>query len=184
VHPALIERKAQLERIVPADSRLLYARHLEADGRGLFDAVCPMDLEGIVGKWKYGPHLDERNRSTTWVKVLNPGYSQRAGRDEMFKKRFAAEDREADAPSRRRLRIDVSLVSERRSRRSTSRLSVGRVVLASAGSAGFHMLEQPVVRRSAARRSTARGSWSFPRTFQTSPVSVSWRIPSAGCSRS
>jgi bifunctional non-homologous end joining protein LigD len=86
----LIERKAQLERLVPADSRLLYAKHLEVDGTGLFAAVCQNDLKGIVGKWKHGPYLDGRNRNTTWCKVLNPGYSQRVGRDELFRKRFAA----------------------------------------------------------------------------------------------
>jgi bifunctional non-homologous end joining protein LigD len=85
----LVERKAQLERIVTADSRLLYVRHLEADGTGLFATVCQNDLEGIVGKWKHGPYLDGSNRNTTWCKVLNPDYSQRAGRDELFKKRFA-----------------------------------------------------------------------------------------------
>jgi hypothetical protein len=42
-----------------------------------------------VGKWKHGPYLDGRNRNTTWIKVLNPGYSQHAGRDELFRKRFA-----------------------------------------------------------------------------------------------
>jgi hypothetical protein len=85
----LVDRMAQLERIVPADSRLLYVRHLEADGTGLFAAVCRNDLEGIFGKWKHGPYLDGRDRNTTWVKVLNPGYSQRTGRAELFKKRFA-----------------------------------------------------------------------------------------------
>ena len=68
----LIDRKAELERLVPADSRLLYVRHLQADGTGLFAAVCQNDLEGIVGKWKHGPYLDGRDRKTTWVKVLNP----------------------------------------------------------------------------------------------------------------
>jgi hypothetical protein len=43
-----------------------------------------------VGKWKHGPYLDGRDRNKTWVKVLNPSYSQRAGREELFKKRFAA----------------------------------------------------------------------------------------------
>jgi bifunctional non-homologous end joining protein LigD len=86
----LVDRKAQLEHIVPANSRLLYVRHLEADGAGLFAAVCQNDLEGIVGKWKHGPYLDGRDRKTTRCKVLNTDYSQRAGRDELFKKRFAA----------------------------------------------------------------------------------------------
>jgi hypothetical protein len=57
--------------------------------------VCQKDLEGIVGKWKRGPYLDGRDRSTTWVKVLNPNYSQRAGRDELFRKRFAAAEAES-----------------------------------------------------------------------------------------
>jgi bifunctional non-homologous end joining protein LigD len=86
----LVDRKAQLERIVPPDSRLLYVRHLEADGTGLFAAVCQNDLEGIVAKWKHGPYLDGRNRNTSWCKILNPNYSQREGRHELFRKRFAA----------------------------------------------------------------------------------------------
>jgi ATP-dependent DNA ligase len=36
------------------------ASGLEADGTGLFAAVCQNDLEGIVGKWKHGPYLDGR----------------------------------------------------------------------------------------------------------------------------
>jgi ATP-dependent DNA ligase len=56
---------------VPADSRLLYVRHLEADGAGLFAVVCQNDLEEIVSKWKHGAYLDRRDRNTTWVKV-NP----------------------------------------------------------------------------------------------------------------
>jgi bifunctional non-homologous end joining protein LigD len=43
---ALFDRKAELERIVPVDSRLLYVRHIEAAGIGLFTAVCQNDLEG------------------------------------------------------------------------------------------------------------------------------------------
>jgi hypothetical protein len=74
---------------VPRGSRLLYVRHLDADGTGLFAAV-PEGPQGIVGKWKHGPYLDGRDRNTTWSKVLNPNYSQWAGRDELFKKRFAA----------------------------------------------------------------------------------------------
>jgi bifunctional non-homologous end joining protein LigD len=68
----LVDRKAQLERSVPADSRLLYTWYLEADGTGLFAAVCQKDLEGVVGKWKHGPYLDDRDRNTTWCKVPEP----------------------------------------------------------------------------------------------------------------
>jgi bifunctional non-homologous end joining protein LigD len=86
----LVDRKSQLEHIVPADSRLLYVRHLEADGTGLFAAVCENDLEGVVAKRRDGPYLDGRNRDTSWCKILNANYSQRAGRHELFRKRMAA----------------------------------------------------------------------------------------------
>jgi hypothetical protein len=45
----LVERKAELEPIAPPDSRLLYVRHREADGTGLFAAACQKHVEGIVG---------------------------------------------------------------------------------------------------------------------------------------
>ncbi len=83
----LIERKAALGRIVPSGSRLLYARHIEGDGTGLFDVVCREDLEGVVGKRKHGRYLDGRESNTTWVKVKNPNYSQAVGRDDLFARR-------------------------------------------------------------------------------------------------
>jgi hypothetical protein len=46
-----------------------------------------LGLEVIVGKWKHGPYLHGRGRKTAWCKVLNPNYSQRAGRHELFKSR-------------------------------------------------------------------------------------------------
>jgi ATP-dependent DNA ligase len=41
-----------------------------------------MDLEGIVAKRKSAPY-----GGTGWLKILNPNYSQRAGRAELFKKK-------------------------------------------------------------------------------------------------
>jgi hypothetical protein len=45
---------------------------------------------GSSASWKHGPYLDGRNHNTTRANVLNPNYPQRAERDELFKKRFAA----------------------------------------------------------------------------------------------
>jgi bifunctional non-homologous end joining protein LigD len=83
----LIERKANLERIVPSGSRRIYARHIDGDGTGVFDVVCHEDLQGVVGKLKQGPYLDGRDRNTTWVKVKNPNYSHAVGRDDLFARR-------------------------------------------------------------------------------------------------
>lgn len=83
-------RRVQLIR----GQSVLYSVY-DSDGSGLiscraalFEAVCRMDSEGIVGKWKHGPYVDGRNRSTTWIKVLNANYSQRVGRDDLFKERM------------------------------------------------------------------------------------------------
>ena len=51
--------------------------------RELFERVCELDLEGIVAKHKHAPYVTEREEST-WFKILNRGYSQKAGREEVF----------------------------------------------------------------------------------------------------
>jgi bifunctional non-homologous end joining protein LigD len=82
-HRPLIERKARLQKLLPKDHpALLYVQHFESPGPKVLKQVCAMDLEGIVAKKKsagYG--------GTGWVKVLNPKYSQRPGRAELFKKK-------------------------------------------------------------------------------------------------
>jgi bifunctional non-homologous end joining protein LigD len=81
-HP-LIERKAQLQKLLPKDHHaLLYAQHFESPGAKVLRQVCAMDLEGIVAKRKSAPY-----GGTGWLKVLNPNYSQRRGRAELFKKK-------------------------------------------------------------------------------------------------
>jgi len=45
--------------------------------------ACDLDLEGIVAKHKYAPHITEREESS-WFKIRNPDYSQWAGREELF----------------------------------------------------------------------------------------------------
>src|SRR5580765_8495660 len=48
----LIERKHRLAQLIRASScpRLLYAQHIEANGKQLFQEICSRDLEGIVAK--------------------------------------------------------------------------------------------------------------------------------------
>jgi len=84
----LVDRKQELRRLfarVPATSALKYADHVEGAGVSLFQRVCKMDLEGIVAKQKSAPYVDSR-KETTWVKILNPNYSQREGREELFER--------------------------------------------------------------------------------------------------
>jgi len=78
----LLERKAALRQIlklskVPA---LLYADHVEGIGSSFFKAVCERDCEGVVGKHRNGPYGAPRS----WLKVINPNYSQHRGRRGMF----------------------------------------------------------------------------------------------------
>jgi bifunctional non-homologous end joining protein LigD len=80
----LLERKARLRRILPAESSdLLYVDHIAGRGVELFRSVCQRDLEGIVGKWSKGRYAPDE--PTTWVKVKNPAYSQAEGRHELFR---------------------------------------------------------------------------------------------------
>jgi len=84
----LIDRKQELRRLLsrlPAMSPLKYADHIERFGVSLFQHVCKMGLEGIVAKQKSAPYVESREE-TTWVKVLNPNYSQRVGREELFER--------------------------------------------------------------------------------------------------
>jgi hypothetical protein len=60
---------------------LLYAEHIEHQGVALFQAICQNDLEGIVAKHRLTPYVAA---PATWFKVLNPDYSQKRGRKEMF----------------------------------------------------------------------------------------------------
>ena len=85
---ALIERKAELRRLlskVPLSSRMRYVDHVERNGTGLFELICQRDLEGIVAKFRHGNYVAEREKST-WYKIRNPNYSQKAGREELFER--------------------------------------------------------------------------------------------------
>jgi len=82
----LIDRKQELRRLlskIQSTSALKYADHINANGTALFQRVCKLDLEGIVAKQKFAPYIHSREE-TTWVKILNPTYTQREGREELF----------------------------------------------------------------------------------------------------
>jgi bifunctional non-homologous end joining protein LigD len=53
----LIERRIRLKRIMPkVESRVRYVGHIEGKGSEFFRLACEHDLEGVVGKWKFGTY--------------------------------------------------------------------------------------------------------------------------------
>ncbi len=87
-HMPLVERKRILRRVVrmpPAP--LLYVDFIRERGCDLYRLVCERDMEGIVAKLADGPYDPD---APTWVKVLNPAYTQAEGRHDFFEKRRAA----------------------------------------------------------------------------------------------
>src|SRR6266487_4856922 len=54
-------------------------------GHERYQRVCELDLEGIVAKQKSAPYVTKREQST-WYKILNRGYSQKDGREELFER--------------------------------------------------------------------------------------------------
>lgn len=92
----LLERKRRLRRLQASrNAGLLYADHIEAQGMKLFQAVCQRDCEGIVAKHKFGMYTT--TGPATWFKILNPDYTQKLGRLEMFEAfRERNPSREAD----------------------------------------------------------------------------------------
>jgi bifunctional non-homologous end joining protein LigD len=80
----LLERKARLKRILPADSKsLLYVDHVVRTGTQLFQAALDLDLEGIVAKRADSPYALGAGRPP-WITINNCSYSQQAGRHELF----------------------------------------------------------------------------------------------------
>lgn len=84
----LLERKRRLQPPIKGHAGLLYAEHIEAKGMDLFRAICAKDLEGMVCKHRLAPYV---TTPATWFKVINPAYSQKRGRQEMFEGFRAAE---------------------------------------------------------------------------------------------
>lgn len=79
----LRERRRRLDELA-LETGLQTSVVLEGDGPRLFELVREHDLEGIVGKKLDDPYAPGRTR---WLKVLNPGYSQKEGRWEKFQER-------------------------------------------------------------------------------------------------
>jgi len=79
----LIERKNRLARLVQSSrcDRIIYAQHIEREGKRFFQEICARDLEGIVAKRKLGIYKDDGN---SWLKIKNRSYSQAEGRHELL----------------------------------------------------------------------------------------------------
>jgi bifunctional non-homologous end joining protein LigD len=80
----LKDRRAIMDRVV-MHYRMQKAKLFFGCGKSLFRAVCDLDLEGIIAKRLEDPYDAER---TKWWKVLNPNYSQKEGRAELFEHRY------------------------------------------------------------------------------------------------
>jgi bifunctional non-homologous end joining protein LigD len=80
----LIERKAQLQKLVPKEHHaVFYVQHSEVPGTKVLKQVCAIDLEGVVVKRRSAPY----GGTGDWFKILNPRYSQKQGRSALFKKK-------------------------------------------------------------------------------------------------
>jgi bifunctional non-homologous end joining protein LigD len=78
----LAKRKVYLNSVVSYESPEVFKTMVvEEHGLALFEAVKRLDLEGIVVKRK----ADAYAPSTPWYKVLNPDYSQKEGRGDLFR---------------------------------------------------------------------------------------------------
>jgi bifunctional non-homologous end joining protein LigD len=80
----LAKRKQHLDTALPYESPEVFRTVVVAEhGLALFEAVKRLDLEGVVAKRKADPY----GAASPWYKVLNPGYSQKEGRGELFDRR-------------------------------------------------------------------------------------------------
>ena len=76
-----LERKRQLRKVVRGRAGFLYAEHVPVEGKDLYQVICRENLEGIVAKHHLAPYVTS---PPTWFKVLNPDYTQKRGRRELF----------------------------------------------------------------------------------------------------
>jgi bifunctional non-homologous end joining protein LigD len=80
----LTRRKRHLESVLPYEHPQVFrSMAVEEHGLALFEAVKRLDLEGVVAKRK----ADQYGPASAWYKVLNPEYSQKEGRGELFERR-------------------------------------------------------------------------------------------------
>jgi bifunctional non-homologous end joining protein LigD len=78
---SLLDRKKLLRSIIPREPFCVgYVGYTDREPERLFEIVKANDLEGVVVKRKDGKYRPQ----TKWFKVLNPNYSQRIGRADLF----------------------------------------------------------------------------------------------------
>ncbi len=88
----LTERRRRLAGTMPrVESRVRLVESIPTRGTDFYRVVCERDLEGVVGKWAGGTYVTG-GRTTSWIKVKNPAYSQAEGRHELFAERRRAGD--------------------------------------------------------------------------------------------
>jgi bifunctional non-homologous end joining protein LigD len=73
-------RKAILKRLLRGRDDLVVLEGIPGRGNRLFQAVCELDLEGIVAKLLSDTYALE----TPWLKITNRSYSQKQNRWELF----------------------------------------------------------------------------------------------------
>ena len=79
----LVERKKILRKIIPRKSSSVgCVSYVDRDAPKLFELIKKNDLEGLVVKRKDGKYAQH----TLWYKILNPTYTQKAGRQEFFQR--------------------------------------------------------------------------------------------------
>ncbi len=65
----LIERKAQLSKLIPEEGRLIrYCDHIEGEGIHFFDAIKEKGLEGMIAK-RMDSNYREGTRNGAWLKI-------------------------------------------------------------------------------------------------------------------
>ena len=118
----LIERKKRLAGIIPAQTGIICSTlTIDEHGQELFEAVCGLDLEGIVAKRKADPYEVE----TRWFKIKNPAYSQAAGRRELFDRWSGREQQATEAVENE---LDGTATFRLRAADGTQRVIVERCV--------------------------------------------------------
>ena len=80
---SLLERKKILRSVIPRQSASVgYVSYVDRQAMRLFEIIKKDDLEGLVVKRKDGKY----SQRTLWYKILNPAYTQKAGRQEFFQR--------------------------------------------------------------------------------------------------
>lgn len=69
----------------PMDGTTVVKLTLWTHGRFVFEQACKLDLEGVVAKPKRALYEADVQKSS-WLKIKNPSYSQKEGRQELFER--------------------------------------------------------------------------------------------------